>query len=449
LLALQRAFTRNKKPYKANDIAARRAKLAVSIGGESVRIDVGSQPRAAKKNQKHDGRVVSQYIGRCCSTRNHMVAELVALGELVSALRSLDDDALKEKLQNSLMESLRSGTKTVRGLCLTNAGGAGGLAAEAAAAADRQTASVFSDEEVAGIFADCLKDMSAENYKGVILGGFESFVEELSNNVQYGSALHATATAAVATAKDRTAKQIEVVSDLQGQIAALLEPAGGGGGGGSGVVDDLELGSLDGAVDEASRGLQEALATACESLREQERAEREAGLRLDTLSSRAELDGPCQRMARSWRLLKKWYEPLLTNKAGWSAADHESAFQEWDKHFTEHYGQSTLAYVVNFRENHVTQMLFSEARYQGELTPANWSTQRSECCGKMIKDEARLLYGFANRGFNNADMIARRRHNRIYHYASTMAKKGTSKCSICRVAGHSKNNQSFHPIHPR
>ena len=240
---------------------------------------------------------------------------------------------------------------------------------------------------------------------------------------------------------------MDVVSDLQGQISALLEPAGGGGDG-SGVVDDLGLGSLDGAVDEASRDLHEALATACESLREQERAEREAGLRLDTLSSRAELDGPCQRMARSWRLLKKWYEPLLTNKAGWSAADHESAFQKWDKHFTEHYGQSTLAYVVNFRENHVTQMLFSEARYQGELTPANWSTQRNECCGKMIKDEARLLYGFANRGFNNADMIAGRRHNRIYHYASTMAKKETSKCSICCVVGHSKNNQSFHPIHP-
>jgi hypothetical protein len=55
---------------------------------------------------------------------------------------------------------------------------------------------------------------------------------------------------------------MDVVSDLQGHISALLEPAGGDGGCGSGVVDDLGLGSLDGAVDEASRDLHEALATA-------------------------------------------------------------------------------------------------------------------------------------------------------------------------------------------
>ena len=282
--------------------------------------------------------------------------------------------------------------------------------------------------------------MSAENYKEIILGGYEAFAEELSNNVQYGSPLHAAATAAVATAKGNTAKHMEAVADLKGQITELLDRGGGGGCGGE------VAGELDAAKGEALRVLRAGLAAARSLLRQQEDTEREAGARLGTLASRAELDGPCQRMAHSWGLLKKWYEPLLTNKAGWPAADHEAAFKEWDTHFAQHYGQSTLAYVVNFRESHAAQMLFTQARYQGQLTTANWSTQRSECCGKMIKDEARLLYGFANRGFNNADMIARRRHNRIYHFACTMSKTGMSKCSECGIVGHSKNNEYYHPL---
>jgi hypothetical protein len=90
-------------------------------------------------------------------------------------------------------------------------------------------------------------------------------------------------------------------------------------------------------------------------------------------------------------------------------------------------------------------MEYYAARYGKDLTTANWSTQRSECCGKKIKDEGALLFGFASRRFNTAGIIARRRHNRIFHFASTMVKVGASKCSVCGKVGHSANNRTFHP----
>jgi hypothetical protein len=399
LLGVQRAWLRLTKPFMANDVAARQEKLVKGFGGDGTgRVTLrDGTPKSERRQMTHDKRIVTGYIERCClGDDNHLRRELLSFGHDIVTLRQKAKEWLAKQLEFELLKCLRTGSKTRKDLMFACASGDDALAMEAHLVAERQTASVMTGAEAEEIVKKSMGHMSAEDWKAIVCGGYLPFLEEMNNNVVDGGAIHAAAVGAVTRASRRTAEVVARIESLQGQIGDELV---------ANVDISDEVHGLHEESQEAVAELKHEVAAANESLVRMRQEERRADAQLATLKSRVALDAVSASMKKSWELLRAWYEPLLTNKPGWTGAQHQLAFDQWDEHFTAHYEHSTKAYVVNFRENQQDQMEYCAARYGEDLTTANWSTQRSECCGKKIKDEGALLFGFASRGFNNADII--------------------------------------------
>jgi hypothetical protein len=440
LLAVSRAWFAIQKPFVGNDIVLRQQKKIAEFGGAgSGRVVMrDTTPKAERRKMQYDEKITDDFIARECKTRVDLENELVGIGRKIKSLRALVVGELKADLRKGLLKCLRAGKITRKQLLQGRAcnDDDGEWALEIDQSAAQQSASIMTPAEVEEVMKGSMEHISAENYKDIILGGFEPFLEEMNTLARDGGALHSAAVAALAHAVKSTNGVGDELARLQVEITAALAEESEI----SGLVEGLQTESHRLRVD-----LAEKIAIATDELAACSSEEKKAGEQLANLKSRVELDQQGAVMKKSWELARAWYGPILTNDKTWTGAKHQEAFDAWDKHFSENFGHSDLAYIVNYRESHKGQMEYCLARYGNELTAANWSTQRTECCGKKIKDEAALLFGFASRGFNNADIIARRRHVRIFHFGETMVKSGTSKCGVCGAVGHNSNNKTFHP----